>query len=109
MALRLTVPDAATPALTAERLFDRVAPHYDLANGVLSLGLHARWREAAVRALAPRAGERVLDLCAGTLEMAAELRRASPGVRVIAADRSLGMLARGLAVRPVAPPVQACA
>jgi demethylmenaquinone methyltransferase/2-methoxy-6-polyprenyl-1,4-benzoquinol methylase len=99
----------AAPAVTAEGIFDRVAPRYDATNAALSLGLHAAWREATVRALAPRDGERILDLCAGTLDLAAAVRRAAPAARIVAGDRSRGMLARGLAARPCAAPVQACA
>jgi demethylmenaquinone methyltransferase/2-methoxy-6-polyprenyl-1,4-benzoquinol methylase len=102
-------PSSGSPRLTAEALFDRVAPRYDATNAALSFGLHGAWRDAAVRALAPRDGERVLDLCAGTLDLAAAIHRAAPGARVVAADRSHGMLACGLGVRPCAAAAQACA
>ncbi|HZV02050.1 MAG TPA: class I SAM-dependent methyltransferase, partial [Planctomycetota bacterium] len=105
----MTVAVRGAPSLTAEAIFDRVAPRYDATNRALSLGLHAAWRGATVRALAPRPKDLVLDLCAGTLDLAAAVRRAEPSARVVAADRSLGMLAQGLAVRPCAAPVQACA
>jgi len=48
-----------------------------------------------VRELALEAGERLLDLCAGTMDVAAEVKRQQPGVAVIGADFSLQMLARG--------------
>ena len=47
-------------------MFDTVAARYDLTNDVLSLGQDRLWRRAVVRALDVRAGERVLDLAAGT-------------------------------------------
>ena len=47
-------------------MFDGVARRYDLLNSILSLGLDARWRERCVVAVAPRRGEKVLDLAAGT-------------------------------------------
>src|SRR3954471_17002993 len=97
------------PSLTAEALFDKVAPRYAATNAALSFGLHGAWREATVRALAPRDGDRVLDLCAGTLDLAAAIRRRAPRARILAADRSHGMLACGMAMRPVADPIQACA
>lgn len=100
---------SVTAARTAEALFDKVAPRYDLTNAALSFGLYARWRDTAVRALAPRDGERVLDLCAGTFELAAAIKKTAPGAAVIGAGRSRGMLACGRAVRPVAAPVQGCA
>ena len=48
-------------------MFDRVAERYDLLNDVLSLGQDRWWRRVvATDASAPRPGERVLDLAAGT-------------------------------------------
>lgn len=87
------------------RMFDRIAPRYDLFNDLLSAGIHRRWREKAVDALAPRRGQRYLDLCAGTLDLAAAIRERSRGALVVGADFSLPMLARGIAkLGPEAPP-----
>lgn len=47
-------------------MFDQVAAKYDRTNTVLSLGRDRAWRRATRRAVAPRAGERVLDVGAGT-------------------------------------------
>ena len=47
-------------------MFDGVAKRYDLFNTVLSLGQVHRWRRATVAAVAPRPGQRILDLAAGT-------------------------------------------
>lgn len=77
------------------RMFDRIAPRYDLFNDLLSAGVHRGWRERAVDALAPRAGQRYLDLCAGTLDLAAAIRRRTPSASVVGADFSLPMLAHG--------------
>lgn len=76
------------------RMFDGVARRYDLTNTVLSGGQDKLWRIATRRALAPRPGERVLDLAAGTAVSTAEL--ASSGAWCVAADLSLGMLRAGL-------------
>ncbi|HET9552029.1 MAG TPA: class I SAM-dependent methyltransferase, partial [Anaeromyxobacteraceae bacterium] len=46
--------------------------------------------------LAPRAGEAMLDLCAGTMDVAAMARRRVPGLRIVGADFSFGMLSRGV-------------
>jgi ubiquinone/menaquinone biosynthesis methyltransferase len=84
---------ARAPAVRA--MFDRIAPSYDLLNRVMTLRVDQRWRRRLIRDLAPRAGERLLDLCAGTMDVAATARRAAPGLRVVGADFSLPMLARG--------------
>src|SRR2546426_5485083 len=73
------------------RMFAAVAPRYDLLNHLLSLTLDRRWRRAAVARLGweARPDGVYLDLCAGTLDLAATLARAR-GFRgtVIGADRS---------------------
>jgi demethylmenaquinone methyltransferase / 2-methoxy-6-polyprenyl-1,4-benzoquinol methylase len=71
-------------------MFDAVARRYDVTNTVLSLGQDRLWRRATRRALAPRPGQRILDLAAGTAVSSAPLAKA--GARVVAADFSLGML-----------------
>lgn len=55
------------------RMFDRIAPTYDLLNHLLSANIDARWRRQAVRALELRGGERVLDACTGTGDLARAL------------------------------------
>jgi demethylmenaquinone methyltransferase/2-methoxy-6-polyprenyl-1,4-benzoquinol methylase len=75
-------------------MFDRVAKRYDVTNTVLSGGQDRFWRAATRRALAPVAGERVLDLAAGTGVSTVELAR--DGAWCLAADFSLGMLRSGL-------------
>jgi demethylmenaquinone methyltransferase/2-methoxy-6-polyprenyl-1,4-benzoquinol methylase len=92
-------------AAAVRRMFDRIAPRYDLFNDLLSAGIHRRWRERAVNTLAPRPGRRYLDLCAGTLELAAAIRQRTPSAWVGGLDFSLPMLTRGAAkLGPDAPP-----
>jgi demethylmenaquinone methyltransferase / 2-methoxy-6-polyprenyl-1,4-benzoquinol methylase len=74
-------------------MFDAVAKNYDRTNDLLSFGQARLWRRALVRAVAPKPGERVLDLAAGTGTSSMAL--AKPGVEVIAGDFSEGMLAEG--------------
>jgi len=75
------------------RMFDRVAARYDVTNTLISAGQDRRWRRATRTLLAPRAGERVLDVAAGTGVSTAELARS--GAFCVAADFSLGMLRAG--------------
>lgn len=82
-------------------MFDTVAARYDLTNDVLSLGQDRRWRRSVVRALDVRAGERVLDLAAGTGTSSEPL--AAAGAQVVPADFSMGMLQVGRRRRPDLP------
>ncbi len=79
-------------------MFTAIAPRYDFLNHLLSLNVDRRWRRQAVARLNwERTPEgRYLDLCAGTLDMAATLS-AQPGFagRVIGADFVLPMLVLG--------------
>lgn len=90
-------------------VFTDIAPRYDLLNHVLSLNADRGWRRAAVAELgwAEHPDGRYLDLCAGTLDLAAELgNQARFGGTVIAADFVPAMLRRGAGksgkVRPAA-------
>jgi demethylmenaquinone methyltransferase / 2-methoxy-6-polyprenyl-1,4-benzoquinol methylase len=82
-------------------MFDGVAARYDLTNDVLSLGQDRRWRRAVEEAVGVRAGERVLDLAAGT-GTSSEASRAA-GAFIIPCDFSLGMLQVGKRRRPDLP------
>ena len=74
-------------------MFDDVAPTYDITNALLSFGQDARWRKIVRKAVAPKSGQKVLDLAAGT--GASSVAFALPGVKVVAGDFSEGMLAVG--------------
>ena len=76
-------------------MFDRVAPRYDLANTLFSLGQDHHWRRVARWAVDPRVGDVVLDVACGTGALAVEL--ASAGATVVALDFSWNMLATGAA------------
>lgn len=84
-------------------MFDAVAPRYDLLNHLLSLGIDRRWRKRAIAALELRPGALVLDLCAGTGDLALAALAGAPGVRVIGVDLAREMLARGDRKRAGAP------
>jgi demethylmenaquinone methyltransferase/2-methoxy-6-polyprenyl-1,4-benzoquinol methylase len=79
-------------------MFDDVAPGYDRTNAILSMGASGLWRIATVRALNVHAGDRVLDIAAGTGTSSAAIART--GARVTALDFSAGMVAVGRTKHP---------
>ena len=56
-------------------MFDRIAGVYDLMNGVMTAGLHHRWRRRAADLARVGPGDRVLDVATGTGDLALELAR----------------------------------
>ncbi|MBI4263615.1 MAG: bifunctional demethylmenaquinone methyltransferase/2-methoxy-6-polyprenyl-1,4-benzoquinol methylase UbiE [Acidobacteria bacterium] len=74
-------------------MFDAIAPRYDLLNRVLSAGIDRRWRARAIRTLALTGGERLLDVCTGTADVALQARAAA---RVLGVDFAPAMLSIGL-------------
>ena len=73
------------------RMFDRIAPVYDLMNRVMTAGLDGRWRRLTAEAVV-RPGDRALDACCGTGDLALAAGRA--GGRVVGLDFSERMLER---------------
>jgi len=77
-------------------VFDSVAGNYDLMNDLMSLGLHRAWKAYAVALAAPRPGDRVLDVAAGTGDMTRALaRRVGPRGCVVHTDINEAMLNAG--------------
>jgi demethylmenaquinone methyltransferase/2-methoxy-6-polyprenyl-1,4-benzoquinol methylase len=74
-----------------ERMFDRIAPVYDVMNRVMTGGLDQRWRRATVRAVV-EPGDRVLDAACGTGDLA--VIAAQAGAQVTGLDFSERMLER---------------
>jgi demethylmenaquinone methyltransferase / 2-methoxy-6-polyprenyl-1,4-benzoquinol methylase len=72
-------------------MFDRIAPVYDAMNRLMTAGLDQRWRETTAAAVV-RPGDRVLDVCCGTGDLALAAARA--GGRVVGLDFSTPMLER---------------
>jgi demethylmenaquinone methyltransferase / 2-methoxy-6-polyprenyl-1,4-benzoquinol methylase len=76
--------------------FDTIAGRYDLADTLLSFGLHFLWRRRALHRLGLRPGDQVLDLCAGTADFAVMAAKAvGPTGKVVALDISRKMMAAG--------------
>ncbi len=79
-------------------MFDRIAPVYDVMNRVMTGGLDQRWRRITARAVV-RPGDRVLDACCGTGDLA--LAGVAAGGRVTGLDFSERMLERARQKSPL--------
>jgi demethylmenaquinone methyltransferase/2-methoxy-6-polyprenyl-1,4-benzoquinol methylase len=62
-------------ASQVNRMFDRIAGHYDAMNSVMTAGLHHRWRQRAAARAELCEGDSALDVCCGTGDLALELAR----------------------------------
>lgn len=88
-------------------IFDRIAPEYDRLNDWLSFGQHRIWKRMAASWARPQPGDRALDLCCGSGDLALLLASAvGPSGQVSGADFAVEQLAiaaersrrRGLAI-----------
>jgi demethylmenaquinone methyltransferase/2-methoxy-6-polyprenyl-1,4-benzoquinol methylase len=77
-----------------EEMFRGIASRYDLMNRVMTGGRDRHWRRAAALAAAPRAGQRVLDACCGTGDLALTLARLCPSCEIVGLDFTEAMLER---------------
>jgi demethylmenaquinone methyltransferase/2-methoxy-6-polyprenyl-1,4-benzoquinol methylase len=87
------------PANEVRAMFDRIAPVYDVMNRVMTAGLDLRWRRIAADAVV-RSGDRVLDACCGTGDLAVACGRR--GGVVTGLDFSPAMLERARRKLPTA-------
>lgn len=85
--------DASPEPDRIRAMFDGIASSYDRLNGLMTAGLHHRWREMAVLLAQVDPGDSVLDVCCGTGDLAFALRRAvGREGRVVGVDFSEAML-----------------
>jgi demethylmenaquinone methyltransferase/2-methoxy-6-polyprenyl-1,4-benzoquinol methylase len=83
------------PAGEVRAMFDRIAPRYDLLNRTMTAGLDGRWRRAAAAAADLAAGDRALDCCTGTGDLAFALAdRVAETGEVVGVDFAPEMIAR---------------
>lgn len=74
-----TVPESEK-AGRVQGVFNSVASKYDIMNDVMSMGIHRVWKDAMMDWLAPRAGQRLLDVAGGTGDISFRfLKRAGSG------------------------------
>lgn len=89
-----TVPEEEK-AGRVQGVFNSVASKYDIMNDVMSVGIHRLWKEAMMDWLAPRAGQKLLDVAGGTGDIAFKfLKRAGYGQATVL-DLTEPMLVEG--------------
>jgi demethylmenaquinone methyltransferase/2-methoxy-6-polyprenyl-1,4-benzoquinol methylase len=89
-----TVPEGEK-AGRVQGVFTNVASKYDIMNDVMSVGIHRVWKDAMMDWLAPRAGQRLLDVAGGTGDISFKfLGRAGSGHATVL-DITESMLVEG--------------
>ena len=76
-------------------VFSRVASRYDVMNDLMSAGVHRLWKDAMMDWLAPRPGQRLLDVAGGTGDIAFRFLRRAPEARATVLDLTESMLIEG--------------
>ena len=97
--------DSASKGEQVERMFDSIAPRYDLMNTAMSWGQHKRWRDKAIKAALSQVSDksgmpetdskkdlRFLDVATGTGDVAFRLHQLMPSAYITGVDISEGML-----------------
>lgn len=76
-------------------VFTNVASKYDVMNDVMSVGIHRVWKDAMMDWLAPRDGQRLLDVAGGTGDIAFRFLKRAPGASAVVFDMTEQMLIEG--------------
>ena len=74
-----------------DAVFADIAPYYDFANNLASLGLCNWWRQRFDSFVEVAPGDRLLDVCAGTNAVGIGLLQRQPNLKVFALDRNAAM------------------
>ena len=89
-----TVPEADKAGMV-HGVFTSVASKYDVMNDLMSGGMHRLWKDAMMDWLAPRPGQRLLDVAGGTGDVAFRFLKRAPGAMATVLDMTESMLIAG--------------
>ncbi len=89
-----TVPEGEKAGMV-HGVFSRVASRYDVMNDLMSMGIHRVWKDAMMDWLAPRPGQRLLDVAGGTGDVAFRFLKRAPGATAVVCDMTEPMLIEG--------------
>ncbi|MDO8882207.1 bifunctional demethylmenaquinone methyltransferase/2-methoxy-6-polyprenyl-1,4-benzoquinol methylase UbiE [Pseudotabrizicola sp.] len=89
-----TVPEGDKAGMV-HGVFTRVANKYDIMNDLMSGGVHRLWKDAMMDWLAPRPGQRLLDVAGGTGDVAFRFLNRAPGASAVVCDLTESMLIAG--------------
>jgi len=76
-------------------VFTNVASKYDIMNDVMSGGIHRLWKDAMMDWLAPRDGQKLLDVAGGTGDVAFRFLKRAPNANAVVLDMTASMLDAG--------------
>jgi demethylmenaquinone methyltransferase/2-methoxy-6-polyprenyl-1,4-benzoquinol methylase len=103
----MNLPTAEQKSSFVRQGFNQIAPRYDRLNDLMTLGLHRGWKNAALRRVGLQPGMTLLDLCAGTGDLAFRAANVlGDRGRVVALDFAAEMMAAGKRRAERLPPAQ---
>lgn len=89
-----TVPESEKAGMV-HGVFTSVASKYDIMNDLMSGGVHRLWKDAMMDWLAPRGGQRLLDVAGGTGDVSFRFLGRAPSARAVVCDMTESMLIAG--------------